>query len=203
VSTSSSAQQSSSGGGIRSKIRHHGAPKAGTYTGNYLGGAGVPMRLSATEVDDGNDSDEEDSRYMNYHRRNGSGRSSLGSRNNSYLNSRPGGLSNGNTSPSGHSPGSGMGDLKEEETPMPVDPQHKDYFQQSGGNNGTPGSLEDERKFGGLGGLPQRELTAEEQVKEQTKRSDDLRRRGSVDDRTMTMSAGRLFVANPDASDSD
>ena len=31
---------------------------------------------------------------------------------------------------------------------------------------------------------------------------EDLRRRGSVDERTMTMSAGRLYIANPDA-DSD
>jgi hypothetical protein len=31
---------------------------------------------------------------------------------------------------------------------------------------------------------------------------DELRRRGSVDERTMTMSAGRLYIANPDA-DSD
>jgi hypothetical protein len=39
-------------------------------------------------------------------------------------------------------------------------------------------------------------------VEEEHKGSDDLRRRGSVDDRTMTMSgAGRLFIANPDLSD--
>jgi len=31
--------------------------------------------------------------------------------------------------------------------------------------------------------------------------ADDLRRRGSVDDRTTTMSGVRLFVANPDLSD--
>lgn len=194
VSTSSSQQQGSVG--IRSKIRHHGAPKAAAYTGTYISSAGVPMRLSASEVDDGNDSDEEDSRYMNYHRRNGSGRSSLGSRNNSYLNSRPSGLSNGSTPPSGngHSPIQG---IHEEETPMPSQLQANDYFAASGSQDaGTPGS-EDEKKFGGLGGLPQRELTTEEQMK----RNDDLRRRGSVDDRTMTLSTGRLFVANPDLSD--
>lgn len=195
VSTSSSQQQGSVG--IRSKIRHHGAPKAAAYTGTYISSGGVPMRLSASEVDDGNDSDEEDSRYMNYHKRNGSGRSSVGSRNNSYLNSRPSGLSNGSTPPSGsgHSPIAG---INEEETPMPGQSQGSDYFAAAGrqGDADTPGS-DDEKRFGGLGGLPQRELTAEEQIK----RNDDLRRRGSVDDRTMTMSAGRLFVANPDLSD--
>ena len=192
TSTSSGQPQASSG--IRSKIRHHGAPKAAAYTGTYISSAGVPMRLSASEVDE-NDSDEEDSRYMNYHRRNGSGRSSMGSRNNSYMNSRPTGLSNGSTPPSGNGQSPTEGIL-EEETPMPSQLQGDDYFKQTGGHGGTPGS-EDEKRFGGLGGLPQRELTAEEQMK----RNDDLRRRGSVDDRTMTLSTGRLFVANPDLSD--
>lgn len=196
MSTSSSQQQGSVG--IRSKIRHHGAPKAAAYTGTYISSGGVPMRLSASEVDDGNDSDEDDSRYMNYHKRNGSGRSSMGSRTNSYLNSsRPTGLSNGSTPPSGNG-GSPVTGIHEEETPVPNSMESSDYFAQVGGPGaaGTPGS-EDEKKFGGLGGLPQRELTAEEQMK----RDADLRRRGSVDDRTMTMSAGRLFVANPDLSD--
>lgn len=193
VSTSSSQQQGSVG--IRSKIRHHGAPKAAAYTGTFISSAGVPMRLSASEVDDGNDSDEEDSRYMNYHRRNGSGRSSVGSRNNSYMNNRPSGLSNGSTPPSGNGQ-SPIEGINEEETPMPSQLEGDEYFTHTGGKGGTPGS-EDEKRFGGLGGLPQRELTAEEQMK----RNEDLRRRGSVDDRTMTMSAGRLFVANPDLSD--
>ncbi|KAJ9629343.1 hypothetical protein H2203_001716, partial [Taxawa tesnikishii (nom. ined.)] len=73
----------SSGGGVRSKIRHHGAVKAQSYnptSSANLSGAGVPMRLSASEVDEG-DSDDED-RYagygQRYHQRNDSGRSSLG-----------------------------------------------------------------------------------------------------------------------------
>jgi hypothetical protein len=41
-------------------------------------------------------------------------------------------------------------------------------------------------------------ITREKSVKN----PEELRRRGSVDDRTMTMSAGRLYIANPDA-DSD
>lgn len=194
VSTSSSQQQGSVG--IRSKIRHHGAPKAAAYTGTYISSGGVPMRLSASEVDDGNDSDEEDSRYMNYHKRNSSGRSSMGSRNNSYLHAGPTGLSNGSRPPSGNGQ-SPIPRISDDKTPGPNSVGGVDYFGQAGGHSaGTPGS-EDEKKFGGLGGLPERELTAEEQMK----RDADLRRRGSVDDRTMTMSAGRLFVANPDLSD--
>jgi hypothetical protein len=41
-------------------------------------------------------------------------------------------------------------------------------------------------------------ITREKSVKS----PEELRRRGSVDERTMTMSAGRLYIANPDA-DSD
>ena len=193
ISTSYNAPSPSAG--IRSKIRHHGAPKAAMYTGTFISNAGVPMRLSASEVDE-NDSDEEDSRYMNYHKRTGSGRSSLGSNTHGgsgHAHAKPHGYSNGSTPPSGGS----MLNLAEEETPMPSASEDPDYFQHAGGQGDTPGSAE-ERNFGDLGGLPQRERTMEEQ----RKINDDLKRRGSVDDRTMTMSTGRLFVANPDR-DSD
>lgn len=183
-------------GGVRSKIRHHGAPKASTYHAANLSGAGVPMRLSASEVDEG-DSDEE----PRYHQRNGSGRSSLGSghRNQSLLASNSRGYMNGSTPPSGHSPPEGMGDLAEEETPTlnQYGGQSDDYFAQAGGQGGSGSSGETEARFGGIGGLPMQRARAESEKKT----SEELRRRGSVDDRTMTMSAGRLFVANPDLSD--
>jgi hypothetical protein len=38
---------------------------------------------------------------------------------------------------------------------------------------------------------------------EKARKADELRRRGSVDERTTTMTNVRLFVANPDADDSD
>ncbi|KXS99044.1 hypothetical protein AC578_6944 [Pseudocercospora eumusae] len=189
---------SSSGvvGGVRSKIRHHGAPKASAYNATLKPGAGVPMRLSASEVDDGNNSDDDTG--ARYHVRTGSGRSSLGSGrrghsfhasalNNSY--------SNGNTPP-GVSPVDSMGDPIEEETPMPRnDGADPDYF-------GKPsGGSSEEEQFGQVGGLPSRKITVEEQIQQQKSNADDLRRRGSVDERTMTMSGPRLFVANPDLSD--
>ena len=46
--------------------------------------------------------------------------------------------------------------------------------------------------------LLQSTITREKSVRN----PEELRRRGSVDERTMTMSAGRLYIANPDA-DSD
>lgn len=76
--------------------------------------------------------------------------------------------------------------------------QSQDYFGQTGGNGGSGSSGEAEARFGGVSGLPIQTRPRQEPVR---KTSDELRRRGSVDDRTMTMSAGRLFVANPDLSD--
>ncbi|CAK4017168.1 Hypothetical predicted protein [Lecanosticta acicola] len=183
-------------GGVRSKIRHHGAPKASAYNAAILGGSGgVPMRLSASEVDDGNDSDEETG--ARHHARNGSGRSSLGSgrRGQSYVGSNLA-YSNGSTPP-GVSPVDSMGDVQEEETPMVNDDgtRKEDYFTQTGGSGN---SGEQEESFGKVGGLPPRRAGAEQPTKSTL---DDLRRRGSVDERTMTMSGPRLFVANPDLSD--
>ena len=199
VSTSSNNAPSV---GIRSKIRHHGAPKASTYIGGgNMSGAGVPLRLSATEVDENDSDEEQDSKYMKYHRRNGSGRSSLGSEHKGHNHLHSGRAhSNGSTPPTGHSPIDSMGDLMEEgETPVPgqYGEQSVEYFVQSGGNGGSGSSTESEQQFGGVGGLPKPQNNPDLQRRV----SEELRRRGSVDDRTMTMGGGRLFVANPDLSD--
>ncbi|GAB7360679.1 hypothetical protein MBLNU230_g0558t1 [Neophaeotheca triangularis] len=194
-------------GGVRSKIRHHGAPKASAYSGTHLiSSAGVPMRLSASEVDEGeSDEEKETQQAQKYHIRNGSSRSSLGSghRNNSYLSShqyQQGGHSNGPSPTLGQSPHDSMGDLAEEETPTPNSyGQQDDYFKQPGGQGGSGGSSEREERFGNPGSLPVQRGGTQAEQNRQT--SEELRRRGSVDDRTMTMSAGRLFVANPDLSD--
>ncbi|KAK8112153.1 uncharacterized protein PG998_008610 [Apiospora kogelbergensis] len=67
---------------VAAKIRHHGKPGVVGYTpeNNYIGVGGVPMRLSATEVE-GEDSDEDDLAAQRlHHRRTGSsGRSSTNS----------------------------------------------------------------------------------------------------------------------------
>ena len=197
-------------GGVRSKMRHHGAPKASTYNSANLSGAGVPMRLSATEVDEG-ESDEEASAAAaqnhpnsRFHSRNGSGRSSLGSGyrgSSSQLGAGHGYSLNTATPPNGHSPVEGMGDLAEEETPMPgqYGTQSADYFGQPGGQGDSGSSGEREASFGGVGLLPPPGTARKPELERKT--SEELRRRGSVDDRTMTMSGVRLFVANPDLSD--
>jgi hypothetical protein len=187
---------SSSGlaGGMRSKIRHHGAVKASAYNAvaHSGSGAGVPMRLSATEVEEG-DSDEE----PRYHQRSGSGRSSLGS--GQRMNHPQRGYSGAST-PSAHSPLDSRSNQVGEKTPTPnfYGTQSDDYFGQPGGQGGSGSSGEAERNFGHSAGLPMQQRA---KVEVDRKTSDELRRRGSVDDRAMTMNAGRLFVANPDLSD--
>ncbi|KAK3070030.1 hypothetical protein LTR53_011150 [Teratosphaeriaceae sp. CCFEE 6253] len=102
-----------------------------------------------------------------------------------------------------------MGDLAEEETPGA---EHQaagsrgggtpDYFVQPGGQGGS-GSSGEEARFGNAGKLPERRRQGVELGGgvPSGKTAEELRRRGSVDDRTMTMGGGRLFVANPDLSD--
>lgn len=202
--TGRSSTASSNSGMIRSKIRHHGAPKAQQYTPHTHPASGVPMRLSANEVDE-DDSEEENGSSSNnrtgggYHQRSGSGRSSVGSGRVGSLYMTQATPGHGNTATTGSTPSSAhalspVDTRSPEDTPVPDQHQsHRpgvDYF---GGRRGSEDS--EELNFGGVGGLPRRVQDTE------AKKVDlaELRRRGSVDDRTMTMSGyGRLFVANPD-----
>jgi len=212
--TSTSGSMGSGGLGVRSKIRYHGAPKAVGYTPASLVGRGVPMRLSASEV--GNEgSDNEDADSAKYYQRagtgtgtgTGSGRSSFASNRRHGGSRLPGRFSQGSTPPSGHgsSPEDEIPELSE--TPVPGDYQRtatgtSDYFAQpsaagqaTSGGSGSSG----ERQFGDVGRLAAPSVA--QTRADASKTADELRRRGSVDDRTMTMSAVRLFVANPDLSD--
>lgn len=215
--TGNGGRTAASSGGIASKIRHHGAVKASAYSaaGN-LSGAGVPMRLSASEVDE--DNSDDDSAIARYHQRNNSGRSSLGSghrmRESYYAGTTPtvARFSNGSTPPSNNSyspverqpeprdrqDSSATARSYSDATPMAGAPR-TDYFNHPGGNGGSSGSIQEERQFGDVGGLPARAPLSYNY--DQQKTNDELRRRGSVDDRTTTMSGVRLFVANPDMDD--
>lgn len=213
---------------VTAKIRHHG--KAGLVGYNPsenfgVGVGGVPMRLSASEVEGGDSDDEEKTAGPGgmYHHRSGSGRSSLGSgrRGLTYRTSgQSGRWSSGNTPPDS------LSDLPESaETPVPAGHpnrnSNKDYFSASGSGandaqsagSGSSGERRDE-----VAGLDERESAAARLAsrsllantnlvaREKSVRDPEgLARRGSVDERTATMKlgAGRLFVANPDADDSD
>ncbi|CAL3968414.1 hypothetical protein PZA11_004008 [Diplocarpon coronariae] len=214
VSTSGSGNASLAGSNrVTAKIRHHGKSGLVGYSpGDLVGGVGgVPMRLSASEVE-GGDSDEEDREggYGSggggrmYHHRTGSGRSSLGSARKglTYSSSRKSGAS--------ITVAGDMDDVSEAvETPVPGQTK-EDYFAGGDGTrsagSGSSGERADavtELNLGDAARLASNSLLKSTVTRQKSvKNPDELRRRGSVDDRTMTMSAGRLYIANPDA-DSD
>ena len=194
--TSTSGSMGSGSLGVRSRIRHH-VPKATGYSGANMVGGGVPMRLSANEVgDDGNLYDDTDSG------RRISGRISGDNRWLSVDQQQRGSRYSQGSTPTGSGQGSSPNDdipevAETEETPVPGDqqPQGGDYFAQKSGNGGSGGSSERENSFGNLG-----QMQAPKTEKE-SKTLEDLRRRGSVDERANTMGyigGGRLFIANPD-----
>lgn len=215
---------------VTAKIRHGKSSLVGYTPAGHLGVGmgGVPMRLSATEVEGGDsDDDAESGAGPAYHHRSGSGRSSVSSARRGLAYARQSGMSNASGRWSaGHTPPSesegalaqALNDLAEE-TPVPGgrSRSQKEYFTADGSTHsgrsarstGSVSSGERADALGDLGGgsdaarLASNSLLKSAITREKsTKNPDELRRRGSVDDRTMTMSAGRLFVANPDL-DSD
>ena len=196
--TSTGGSTGSGSLGVRSKIRHHGLPKATGYSANMVGG-GVPMRLSANEV--GDDGTYNRAADPGAHQRTVSSTSD-GKR---YLNvdqNQQQRFSQGSTPSASHggSPGSPSIPELQDDTPVPGNYRTgDDYFAGKGGNGGSGGSSERESSFGNVGQMEGPSAPVKER-----RTSEELRRRGSVDERTNTMGfmgSGRLFVANPDLSD--
>ncbi|KAK4137500.1 hypothetical protein BT67DRAFT_372862 [Trichocladium antarcticum] len=212
---------SSTGGKVAAKIRHHGKPTVVGYSpgSNYNGVGGVPLRLSATEVE-GEESDDDDATatqrmQMLHHRRTGSsGRNSIASGRRAMAYRSSGGLGSATTPHSGvrWSPGGTperRGSLADDRQygQQPGEPVHmgdgtgSGKARSFGSVSGSSGERLDnvpELSSGGpnLAGNSQKHaaVTREKSVKG----ADELKRRGSVDERTMTLTSGRLFIANPD-----
>jgi len=196
---------SSAGGKVAAKIRHHGKPAVVGYSpgSNLVGVGGVPLRLSATEVE-GEDSDEEEQRL--HHRRTGSsGRSSVGSGKRALPYRSSGGLHQSNSGNSGRrwSPG----DTPERSGSLVVEERGEEVVDD--GASGKAKSFASGSSAERLDAVPDlssggnRLATKSQQHaitrEKSTKNPDDLRRSGSVDERTVSLStAGRLFIANPD-----
>ncbi|KAK7403633.1 hypothetical protein QQX98_010598 [Neonectria punicea] len=185
------------------KIRHHAkTPVVGYAPGeNHVGVGGVPMRLSATEVE-GESSEDEDLPTMgrSQHRRTGSsGRSSTasGRRGLAYRSSGGMGSQNSRRWSPGDTP-ERTGSMVEATPEDIVD----DAASGKAGSTGSGSSAERADNVGELGSAPRlaanslmhSALTREKSVKT----ADELKRRGSVDERTSTLTSGRLFIANPD-----
>ena len=182
-------------GGVVGKIRHGGVPKAPGYVPANLSGAGVPLRLSANEMlgdEEGEGKSLGDNNMA--HARTGSGKSSTNSAKyrSGYPRPDQGRFSSTSTPPSGGED---------------ISPGHEGIPELAGtsGHGARLTTLqtrdESEDSFGDL-----KEMSGPSAVKqamEKAKQSEDLRRRGSVDERAMSMGTGvRLFVANPDLDDS-
>jgi hypothetical protein len=184
--------------GVARKIRHHGgAPKASKYGGGNLVGAGVPMRLSANEVDDDDEvpptEDTPDDEW-------GVDASFYGA---------------------AAAPPMTL-QLHRYEEPQKVLQIHQHRRSVSGGPRlglVVPPDEADEGEATSPEATPlastfaQRDYVYQQQqqaaarrtgggeVEEERRREEELKRRGSVDDRAMTMSGVRLYVANPDVDD--
>ena len=223
ISTSGSGSGIVGSNRVTAKIRHHGKAGLVGYTpGDLVGGVGgVPMRLSASEVE-GEDSDDDADSAMGprYHQRSGSGRSSVGSGRSGRrgLTYRQSGASSSKWSSGNTPPGerermdSSGGYTDTTETPVPAPHQRaKDYFSTDGNGDGTTsvGSGSSNERADNVPDLNNAARLASNSLLKSTvtreksvRNPEELRRRGSVDERTMTMSAGRLYIANPD-NDSD
>ena len=195
-----------SAGKLVGKVRHHNKSGTTAYSPNpntYIGVGGVPVRLSATEVE-GEDCEDDETQVSVrvHHRRTGSsGRSSTASIQKANHHCSSGSLTQQRWSP---------GNTPERSGSLVQDPAAASGTEQvlddraSGKARSVASGSSAERADGiaELGAGPKlasnsmmhHALTREKNA--QT--PEDLRRRGSVDERSMTLTSGRLFVANPD-----
>jgi hypothetical protein len=171
------------------KIRHSGKSGApASYSPSTLVGATVPLRLSANEIGD-EDDDHSSEGGMYHHRRSNSNRSSLGS-----MTHYPSGYQR----PQGKTPPNEHEDIPEVvETAPHAEEVASDSSRED--NSSAEQDLDREQDFGGVGDMSA--PSAVDAALQKAKKADELRRRGSVDERTTSMTGVRLFVANPDLSD--
>jgi hypothetical protein len=202
---------SSAGGKVAAKIRHHGKPTVIGYSpgSNLNGVSGVPLRLSATEVE-GEESEEDDTAIQRlHHRRTGSsGRNSTASARRSMAFRTSGGLGPAAGGVSRWSPGGTperRGSLAEKElagqTPPAAAADDAGSGKARSFGSGSSGERLDNvpELSGNSAHLPNNSTKHAALTREKSVKSvDELKRRGSVDERTMTLSAGRLYIANPD-----
>ncbi|EPS34563.1 hypothetical protein POX_a00464 [Penicillium oxalicum] len=176
------------------KIRH--GTKAGMdFSPSNLVSARVPVRLSANEIgEEGDDARSTEERMM--HRRTGSGRSSVGSnRVSSGYQRQPGTMGSNSTPPNEKSDLPGVSENTTGEKYAEEKTRLSSLKDDAATTHTTNSSEQDDF-------VPDMEApSAATSAAHKAKKVDDLRRRGSVDDRTTSMTNVRLFVANPDLSD--
>ncbi|KAI1818093.1 hypothetical protein GGS20DRAFT_389443 [Poronia punctata] len=188
-------------GKVVTKFRHHGKPGVVGYTpeNNYVGVGGVPLRLSATEVE-GEDSEDDDtsSRRLHHRRTGSSGRSSTasGRRGMQYRTSGSIGQGSKRWSPN-DTPD--RGSMMDEPEYRPGDDRLERAQSTHSGSSAERADALPELGTSGAAKLASNsKLNAALTREKSVKNPEELRRRGSVDERTMTLTSGRLFIANPD-----
>ncbi|KAI1376632.1 hypothetical protein F4677DRAFT_84054 [Hypoxylon crocopeplum] len=191
----------STSGKVAAKIRHHGKPGVVGYApdNNYMGVSGVPMRLSATEVE-GEDGEEDDlSMRRLHHRRTGSsGRSSTASSRRG-LAYRTSGASQGKRWSPGDTPERAGSMVIEDAEYTPGDDKLGRAQSTRSGSSAEKADALPELGTANAAKLASNSLLNAALTREKSvKNPEDLRRRGSVDERTMTLTTGRLYIANPD-----
>jgi len=179
-------------GGSSGKIRHGG--KAGLdFSPSNLVGAKVPVRLSANEIGDADD-DAHSSEGGIIHRRTGSGRSSLGSNRYPSGYQRPQGTMGSNSTPPNEK--SDLPDVSEN-TPAEMQEEEKSRLSSLVKDDAATTHSSEQEDIVGDMEAPSAAVASSQKIH----KADELRRRGSVDERTTSMTNVRLFVANPDLSD--
>ncbi|KAI0536597.1 hypothetical protein GGR58DRAFT_384498 [Xylaria digitata] len=191
----------SGAGKVVTKFRHHGKPGVVGYTpeNHYIGVGGVPLRLSATEVE-GEDSEEDDisARRLHHRRTGSSGRSSTasGRRGIAYRTSGSIGQSGKRWSP-GNTPE--RGSMVEDSEYKPGEEHVERTLSTHSGSSAERADALPELASSNTAKLASNSLLNAALTREKSvKNPEDLKRRGSVDERTMTLGSGRLFIANPD-----
>ena len=192
---------------IGAKIRHHGkTPVVGLTPGeNHVGVGGVPLRLSATEVEaESSDDDDQAAQARVHHRRTGSsGRSSTasGRRALAYRSSGGHGSINSRKWSPGDTP-ERSGSMAEDKQMEAAAAAQDDQISIKARSVASGSSAERADNVGELSNAPKlaskslmySALTREKSVKN----PEELKRRGSVDERTATLTSQRLYIANPD-----
>ncbi|OAL71407.1 hypothetical protein A7D00_4308 [Trichophyton violaceum] len=192
------------------KIRHSGNGRSISYNTSTMVGAGVPLRLSANEV--GGADDELDDRIdasQLIHRRTGSSRSSTASNRISAAHQRAGQTRLSSSSSANNTPpNADIPDIVETPAATLENIKDEDFLKKPNRSSANTASdqqrpatshSEEEDEFGKITEMAA--PTGMSTAMQKRKISDDLKRRGSVDERTSSMTGVRLFVANPDLSD--
>ncbi|KAK0739592.1 hypothetical protein B0T21DRAFT_436607 [Apiosordaria backusii] len=199
---------SSAGGKVAAKIRHHGKPTVIGYSpgSNFNVVGGVPLRLSATEVEGEESEDEATIQRSNHRRQGSSSRSSTTSSRKAAPYRSSGGL--GQVTQGGGARWSPHG-TPERSGSLVEDTQGEQQIASEDSYTGKAKSFASGSSGERLDTVPDLQTNGAQLANNSARNAsvtrekslrtpDELKRRGSVDERTMTLTAGRLYIANPD-----